>query len=65
MRLKELRLERGLTQEQVAEAIGISRSAYSHYENELRRLPVELLIQIASFYNVSTDYILNLSIKRA
>lgn len=58
-RLKELRRERSLSQEIVAQSIGITRSAYSHYEINNRQPVYETLIKLAAFFKVSTDYIID------
>lgn len=57
-RLKELRLQKNLSQEAVARAIGITRSAYSHYEINNRQPVYETLIKLAFFFHVTTDYII-------
>jgi len=57
-RLRELRLKRNLSQEEVARHIGITRSAYSHYEINNRQPVYETLIKLADFFDVSIDYIL-------
>lgn len=61
MRLKEIREERGYTQTKVAEALFIKQNTYSQYENSTRQLPIDILIKLAKFYEVSTDYLLNLT----
>jgi transcriptional regulator with XRE-family HTH domain len=61
MRLKTLREENSLTQKTVADYLHIKQNTYSQYENGQRQLPIELLIQLAKFYNVSVDYILELT----
>lgn len=58
MRLKELRKQKNLTQQQVANQIGLKITSYNLYENEKRELPKEILIELAKLYNVSTDYVL-------
>ncbi|MCK9862603.1 MULTISPECIES: helix-turn-helix domain-containing protein [Paenibacillus] len=58
-RLKELRRERSLSQEIVAQSIGITRSAYSHYEINNRQPVYETLIKLASFFEVTTDFIID------
>lgn len=58
MRLKELRKHAGKTQLEVANALGISRQAYSNYESEAREPDYETLLRIADYFEVSTDYIL-------
>ena len=60
-RLKDLREDKDLTQNQIAKTLNISQQAYSNYENEKRELPYNLMIKIALFYNVSLDYIFKLS----
>ena len=60
MRLKELREESGLTQQTVAEYLHVKQNTYSQYENEKRQLSIDVLIKLAFFYKVSTDYILEL-----
>ncbi len=59
-RLKELREERGLTQRQCAELLGIHSVTYLHYEKDQRQPPLQLLADIAAFYGVSVDYLLGL-----
>ncbi|MGN0817616.1 MAG: helix-turn-helix domain-containing protein [Candidatus Coproplasma sp.] len=61
LRLKELREERQLKQAAVAERLNIRQNTYSQYENGLRQLPIEILIELANIYGVSTDYILGLT----
>ncbi|MFC5699974.1 helix-turn-helix domain-containing protein [Cohnella faecalis] len=56
-RLRELRLRRNISQEEVARNIGITRSAYSHYEINNRQPIYETLIKLATFFDVSLDYI--------
>lgn len=60
MRLKELREESGLTQQAVADYLNVKQNTYSQYENEKRQLSIDMLIKLAFFYKVSTDYILEL-----
>ena len=60
MRIKELREENGLTQQAVADYLNVKQNTYSQYENEKRQLSVDVLIKLAKFYKVSTDYILGL-----
>lgn len=56
-RLKELREAKGLTQEEVAKIINISRAGYCHYENDRKEPKIETLKILANFYNVSMDYL--------
>lgn len=57
-RLRQLRLEKRLRQDQVARLVGVSKGAISAYENDLRQPSYSILIRLASLYRVSTDYIL-------
>ncbi|KGL45645.1 hypothetical protein EP56_03815 [Listeriaceae bacterium FSL A5-0209] len=57
-RLKNLRKSLNMTQEELANKIGLSRSAYSHLENERNEPDTETLNKLASFHNVTVDYIL-------
>ena len=61
MRIKDLREDMDLTQEQIAEYLHIKQNTYSQYENGRRQIPIESLIALAKFYNTSTDYILGLT----
>ena len=60
MKLKEIREENGLTQLAVAKYLNIKQNTYSQYENEKRQLPIDVLIKLAKFYKVTTDYLLGL-----
>ena len=54
-KLKNLRLSVGLTQEEFAEKIQVSRVNYTRYENGKVRPSYEILITIADFYDISLD----------
>ena len=58
-KLKNLRLQVKLTQEQFAEKIGITRRIYVDYETGEKYPPVERLIVIANFFNVSISFLLD------
>lgn len=58
IRLKRLRVDKHLRQEQVAEIIGVTKSAISSYENDIRQPSYDILLRFASLYRVSTDYLL-------
>ena len=60
-RVKELRKEHKITQEKLAASLGISRSAVAMYETGKCDLSNEILIACASFFDVSTDYLLGQS----
>lgn len=60
-RLKELRIKKGLSQEDLGKEIGVSRGSISYYEKEERVPDVVILAAISKYFNVSTDYLLGLS----
>lgn len=60
-RLYDLRTDNDLRQEDVADFLKITKQAYGMYENGKRNLPIEHLIKLSEFYNVSTDFILNIT----
>ena len=53
--LKEKRLDAGLTQVEVAKALGISSRAYQHYEMGSREPNIATLVRLADLFNVSLD----------
>ena len=57
-RIRDLREDHDLTQQQVAEAIGITQRKYSYLETETLPLTDELLVRLADFYDVNIDYLL-------
>ena len=63
MRLKELREDLDIKQKDIAEYLHIKQNTYSQYENEQRQFPIDVLIKLAEYYKVSTDYILGVSDK--
>lgn len=60
-RIRELREDHDLTQQQVCDAIGLKQRTYSYYENGQRMIPPEVLLALADFYQVSVDYLLGRS----
>lgn len=59
-RLRELREDRDLTQQNIAEVLFVKQTAISSYELGLRALPIDTLETLCKFYRVSADYILGL-----
>lgn len=57
-RIRDLREDNDLTQQQIADKLCCQREVYRRYENGIREIPVSYVIQLARFYNVSVDYIL-------
>ena len=64
MRLRDLREDHDLTQRALAEHLHIQQNTLSQYETNQRQLPVSLLIELALFFNTSTDYLLGLTDER-
>lgn len=62
-RIKELREDNDLLQKHLAEYLHCSQVAYSRYELGSRDIPTQVLIDLANFYNTTTDYILGLTDK--
>ena len=58
VRLKELRLKKGLTQKELAQKLNMQNTAISKYELNQRKPDTETLLEIANFFNVSVDYLL-------
>ena len=63
-KLKSLRLEKNLTQKQVADRIGLAISAVSSYESGSRYPSYDVLVKLARMFHVSTDYLLGITNKR-
>ena len=64
MRIKDLREDNDLTQQQVANYLKIRQNAYSQYETGKRQIPIEILIALATLYKTSTDYLLGITDNR-
>lgn len=58
MRLKAARKQAGMTQQQVAAAIGVNQNTYSYWENGKTKIDNITLTKLATLFNVSTDYLL-------
>lgn len=59
-RIRELRVDRDLTQANIANILKTSQSYYSEYELGKRAIPIQHIITLCFFYGVSADYILGL-----
>lgn len=57
LRIRDLREDNDLTQQQVAEMLMCDQSLYSKYEHGEREIPLRLLIILAEYYGVSLDYL--------
>ena len=60
-KLKSLRIEKKLTQKQVADRIGLAISAVSSYESGTRYPSYDVLVKLAYIFHVSTDYLIGMT----
>ncbi len=60
-RMRGLRQDHDLTQKQIADKLGVAQNSYCQYESGLRSIPIEMLIKLCKFYDVSADYMLGIS----
>lgn len=56
-RLRELRLQKKVSQGEVADAIHVTRQAYSYYENGKREPSLEIIMRLADYFGVTIDYL--------
>ena len=56
-RIREIREDNFLTQQKIADFLHIGQRTYSDYESGKTRIPVDSLLKLPRFYNVSLDYI--------
>jgi len=59
--LRQLRKEKGFTQKQLADYLGLSERAYQHYESDTREPPLSNAVKLADFFDVSLDYLVGRS----
>lgn len=64
-RIADLRTDRDITQDEIAAYLHVSQGNYSGYESGRINIPIEMLIKIADFYNVSLDYLVGRDVKPA
>ncbi len=60
-RLRDLREDHDLTQDQLVAMLGLNKTTYTNYEQGKREIPFALVIRLAKLYNVSIDYIADLA----
>ena len=60
-RIREIREENFLTQQKIADLLNISQRTYADYESGKTRIPIDSILILARFYNVSVDYITSAS----
>ena len=57
-RIRDLRVDRCYTQQQVADYLGVKQNTYSQYEIGVLNYPLDVVIKLADLYDVSVDYLL-------
>lgn len=60
-RLKELRIEKGVSAKAISESINLSRNAIYNYEQGIREPSLEILIRLCDYFDVSADYLIGRS----
>ena len=56
-RLRDMREDSDMTQSQIAEILGIQQTVYSRYERGFQTIPLEHLLKLADYYQVSLDFL--------
>lgn len=56
--LRDLREDSDIKQKTIADYLGVSQQTYSNYENGHREIPIWVVVKLAQYYKVSTDYLL-------
>ena len=64
LRIRELREDHDIKQVTLAKYLGVGQATYSDYENGKINIPIEVLIKLANFYQVSLDYLVGRSKRR-
>ena len=62
-RLKQLRIKKNIKQQDLAKALNVTKQSVSNWENGKRLPNIEILIQLADFYNCSLDYLVGRELK--
>lgn len=57
-RIKELRIDNDIKQKELALYLNIAENTYNQYENDKRHFPIEYIVKLALYYDVSIDYLL-------
>lgn len=63
-KLKNLRNAKGLTQQQLADRLNITKSMISAYETNMRLPSLDIIIRLSKIFNVTSDYLLGIETKR-
>lgn len=60
-RIRDMQIDRGLTQKEVAKVINVKQNTYSQYEIGVLNYPLDVVIKLAKFYGTSVDYLVGLT----
>ena len=60
-RIRDMRVDRGLSQEEIGDILGVKQNTYSQYEIGVLNYPLDVVIKLAEFYGTSVDYLLGLT----
>lgn len=60
-RIRNLRIDNNLTQEQLAKYLNVKQNTYSQYELGVLNYPIDVLIKLSAYYSTSVDYLLGLT----
>lgn len=60
-RIKELRVKKHISQDGLGKQMGVSQQLISRIEIDVQTLPVDLLVKMATYFRVTTDYLLGMS----
>ena len=63
-RIQDLRTDADMSQKQLSEILHISQRSYSHYETGSRNIPVEMLIRLENYSDISVDYLVGRTDKK-
>lgn len=61
LRIRDLREDQDLSQQQIADYLMCDQSLYSKYEREERAVPLEIMVKLAEYYHTSVDYLVGLT----
>lgn len=64
IRIRNLREDNDLTQQEVAVILETSQTMYARYERGANEMPIRHILKLAKYYDVSTDYLLGLTNKK-
>ena len=61
LRIRDMREEKGMTQQQIAENLNCDQSLYSKYERGEREVPLEIMVNLATLFETRIDYLVRLT----